>query len=137
MYCTVQDIEVDIGLQTLIMLTDDNKTGAVIDEIVDKYISEEESYINSYISNNYTLPITDLSGLNILKQIEVTLVVCDLYRRGIGLNYPETLEMRRASAIADLNKIQKGLITLQAHNESEHKYVVSKRIRKIDADNLY
>lgn len=137
MYCTIDDIAVDMSLPTLISMTNDDKTGVVNAEVVNKYIDEEESYINSYLTEQYTLPITSPVGLNILKQIEVALVVCDLYRRGLGMNYPDTLEMRRTQAINDLVKIQKGQILLQAKTIYERKYITSQKKRIINPDDIY
>ncbi len=137
MYCTYEDIEADIGFNDLLQITDDNKVGVVDELLVQTKIQNVENYINSYIQEHYDLPITSAAGLSVLRKIAVALVVCDLYQRRLGLEYPESLVLRRQEAINDLMKIQKGIINLQP-NEAKviKKYLVSERTKVFDA-NLY
>lgn len=130
MYCTLDDIIADIGYDDLQQITDDHKTGVVDEGIVQRKIEEVDNYINSYIREHYSLPITSPGGLSVLKKIAVSLVVCELYQRRLGLDYPETLSRRKQDAVADLGKIQKGIINLQENTTNvEKKYLVSKRNR--------
>lgn len=137
MYCTYEDIEADIGFNDLLQITDDNKVGVVDELLVQTKIQNVENYINSYIQEHYDLPITSAAGLSVLRKIAVALVVCDLYQRRLGLEYPESLILRRQEAINDLMKIQKGIINLQANeNKIVKKYLVSERTKVFNA-NLY
>lgn len=137
MYCTYEDIEADIGFNDLLQITDDNKVGVIDEDLVQTKIQNVENYINSYIQEHYDLPITSAAGLSVLRKIAVALVVCDLYQRRLGLEYPESLVLRRQEAINDLMKIQKGIINLQPNeNKIVKKYLVSERTKVFDA-NLY
>ena len=50
-------------------------TDPVVNETeVDRFISEAESLINSKISNEYIIPVTDVDGVNILKKISIDFV---------------------------------------------------------------
>jgi phage gp36-like protein len=135
MYCTFDDIVADIGYDDLQQITDDNNTGVADEGIVQKKIQDVEDYINSHIQEHYSLPITTSVGLSVLRKIAVSLVVCDLYQRRLGLEYPESLIHRRQEAISDLQKIQKGIINLQQNEAKiEKKYLVSNRKRKFDSE---
>lgn len=135
MYCTYDDIIADIGYDDLQQLTDDNKTGVVDEGIVQEKIKDVDEYINSHIQEHYSLPITTPGGLRVLRKIAVSLVVCDLYQRRLGLEYPESLVKRRQDAVADLMKVQKGIINLQQNEpKMQKKYLVSKRTRRFNSE---
>lgn len=135
MYCNYDDIVADIGYDDLQQITDDNKTGVVDEGIVRKKIQDVDDYINSHIQEHYSLPITTSGGLSVLRKIAVSLVVCDLYQRRLGLEYPESLIRRRQDAVADLMKVQKGIINLQQNEaKMEKKYLVSNRTRKFNSE---
>ena len=135
MYCTIQDIADDITELTLIELTDDNKENSVNEDIVNAKISANSIYIDSYIQSSYTLPIADNL---ILKNICISLVVCDLYQRRLGLDYSESLVNRRSVANKTLEKIQSGVITLVVISNEEQSsfYLTSKTNRHFSDDIL-
>lgn len=117
MYCTVADIIADITAKTLMELTDDSDVPQIINQsLVEAKINEASKYIDSYLVERYPLPITDARDLQLLKNICVSLVVTELYRRRIGLDYSESLQRRRDEAIENLEKIQRGIIKLNSGN---------------------
>ncbi len=115
MYCTINDIIADITEKTLVELTDDSPIPQNYNaDLIQAKIREASEYIDSYLVERYPLPITDDSDLEILKGICVTLVVTDLFRRRLGLDFSESLQRRREEAIDNLSKIQRGIIKLRS-----------------------
>lgn len=141
MYCTIDDIVADIGESTLIQVSYDTENATTVNEkLVNKYINDVSDYIDSYISSVFSLPITNLKDLAILKRICVAIVVCDLFQRRTQLDYSESLSERRKKADDDLIKIQKGIISfnsskLASDNGSRH-YKYSKKDRHFTNDIL-
>jgi phage gp36-like protein len=100
-------------MDTLISLTDDSAQPSDLNNgIINNKIIEVGSYIDSYLTSRYPVPVTDANDLLKIKPICISLVVCDLYQRRLGLDYSDSLVSRRKLAIADLEKIQKGIIKL-------------------------
>ncbi|ROL55652.1 DUF1320 domain-containing protein [Bacteroidetes/Chlorobi group bacterium Naka2016] len=119
MYCTVNDIVADITEKTLIELTDDSSVPENYNTgLIQAKIREASEYIDSYLVERYPLPIIDNSDLEILKGICVSLVVTELFRRRLGLDFSESLQRRRDEAIDNLDKIQRGIIKLRSGTQS-------------------
>lgn len=124
MYCTITDIIADITEKTLMELTDDSDVPQNYNQqLIEAKIEEASKYIDGYLVERYPLPITDAMDLEILRSICVSLVVTELYRRRIGLDYSESLQRRRDEAIDNLDKIQRGIIKLNTGTQkSKPKY---------------
>jgi phage gp36-like protein len=136
MYCTKQNIIDDMTLQTLLECTDDLNENTVNDTIVDGIISMNTDVINGYIQANYTLPIEDNP---ILKMICISLCVCDLYQRRLGLDYSDSLTNRRNLALKMLDKIQSGVMTLTVaidETPKQSSHLVSSRTQRFSSDVL-
>ena len=117
MYCILQDIIDDVTERTLIELTNDDDGGLDVNEdLVNAKIDEVCRYIDSNLSVSYTVPITNLDDIKIIRPIAITLVICDLFQRRLSLNYPPSLIQRKKDAMNDLMNIQKGLIQLNPVN---------------------
>lgn len=114
MYCTVNDISDDVTAATLVELTDDADAGAVDTALVETKILEQSNIIDSFLRGRYALPITDANDLSQLKSICVSLTVCDLFQRRIGLDYPVSLSERRNAALKFLQQIQSGVMALNS-----------------------
>lgn len=138
MYCSIDDIIADVSYSTLAELSSDEVKGVVDESIVTAKIEETSDYIDTYLSGTYAVPYTGGgAGETILNRIATALTVCDLYRRRLGLDYPESLEVRRREAISDLEKIQKGIIKLSSEaSETARHYRVSERVKLFLDDNL-
>lgn len=109
-YCNLDDIKQVTSEAELIQLTDDNNTGIVNETIVNATISYAETTINGYISSRYTLPLSEIPEL--IKTFAVDLSIYRLHSRRFMLDMPESLEVRYKNVIKELEKIQKGTISL-------------------------
>lgn len=119
MYCSVEDIARNIDNSKLRELTTDSSYQNQYDEeLIAVNIEEQSVYIDAYLSGRYLLPITNQNDLTILKTICVQLVIEALYSRRI-LELPDSVYIKKKNAVADLEKIQKGIIVLKSANESE------------------
>jgi phage gp36-like protein len=140
MYCTKDDIVADIGERELIQISNDTENATSVDEtIVEDKIAEIGVYIDSYLTESVTLPITDANDLLLIKKICVSLVVCDLYQRRLKLDYSDSLSERRKLAVADLEKIQNGKIVLASKksvSDSSHYSRVSQRTKYFTDESL-
>jgi phage gp36-like protein len=117
MYCTIENIIADISEATLIELTSDAVAPAekeTNEALVTSKIEEVSRMIDTYLTSRYPIPVVNTDDLLRLRPIAVSLVVCELYQRRIGLDYSESLQARRRDATAQLEKIQKGVIVLSA-----------------------
>jgi len=137
MYCSVDDIIADISYETLAEISNDSIKTIVDEDIVNAKITEISNYIDTYLSGMYSVPYTNEVGITVLNRIATSLVVCDLYQRRLGLDYPESLEVRRRLAISELEKIQRGVIKLpvEVTTNTRH-YKVSLRTAMFLGDNL-
>lgn len=116
MYCDVNDIKTDISEETLIDLTNDSRgagSNTVDTTKVTAKIDEATEYINSYLFKRYPLPLSNTEDLKVLKGICVSLVVCELYQRRYPKDYFDNLSERRKLAVANLTKIQSGVMLLR------------------------
>lgn len=108
MYCTNQDIVDDLTEKVVAQLSNDEEPNIVNEEIVGKYISESSQLIEGYLRGRYKLPLANEQA--ILKKICVDLVKYELYKRR-GKVF-DNIQNLYKDGIATLEKIQKGMITL-------------------------
>lgn len=113
MYCKVDDIARAIGTNMLAEATEESKGSGIVDKTVEDIILSQSNYIDSYLHGRYLLPITDLGDLSVLFNICIILVIDELYSRRL-IELPESFLIRKRSAIADLEKIAKGIIVLNS-----------------------
>ncbi len=133
----MQDILDDIGVKTAIELTDDSDVPQILnDELILSKIDEMSRYIDGFLAERYTLPIANMDDLEILRNICVSLVVTELYRRRLGLDYSDSLQARRGEAIANLERIQRGIIKLKSGGNGLRPlyYRVSSKNKYFDKD---
>ena len=109
-YCNLDNIKQVISEAELIQLTDDNNTGVINENIVNSAISYAETTINGYISSRYSLPLSETPEL--IKTFAIDLSIYRLHSRRFMLDMPESLEVRYKNIIRELEKIQKGTISL-------------------------
>lgn len=116
-YCSIQDVIDDVTEKVLIQITNDvDGAEEVNEEIVLTRIENASNYIDSYLTDHYSVPLTDEDEIKRIKPICISLTVCELYQRRIGLDYSESLVARRRMAIEDLIRYQKGLMKLSKGN---------------------
>lgn len=109
-YCNLDNIKQVISEAELIQMTDDNNTGVINENIVNSAISYAETTINGYISSRYSLPLAETPEL--IKTFAIDLSIYRLHSRRFMLDMPESLEVRYKNVIRELEKIQKGTISL-------------------------
>ena len=139
MYCTINDIIANITEDQLISITNDqDNANSVVESIVNDKISEISSYIDGAIRSSYTVPITDADDLKFLKPIATDLVVCALYQRRFILEPLDGMISRRKAAISEIEKIQKGITSLNSGTPETRpgNIRVSSRTKLFDDDTL-
>lgn len=110
MYCTVDDIEQELGATTLAELSSED--GDAIDAtVVEAYIAEESGVIDSYLRLRYVTPVSPAPIP--IKKYTRRLVVLDLYRkRNRSLTQDESSEFD--SIMEWLSQVRKGLVSIDA-----------------------
>jgi len=72
-YCTLQDLTNRYGLKELIDLSDNDNTGAINTEVIDRAISDAEGEIDGYLASRYPLPINPVPK-------SIARIACDIAR---------------------------------------------------------
>jgi phage gp36-like protein len=108
MYCSIQDIKEDLTVMVVAQLSNDENPNLVNEEIVSKYISESSQLIEGFLRSRYELPLSNEHA--ILKKVCIDIVKYELYKRR-GKVF-DNIQNLYKDGIATLEKIQKGMITL-------------------------
>ena len=122
MYCTVTDIIDNMTEKTVRELTSDSDSVNI--EIVNAKINEIGSFIDSYLNNQYTLPIINEQDLTILKSICIELVAFGLYNRKHQYSITDDMMFRYNNTIAILKEIQSGKKTLFTGHPTNNSSVI-------------
>jgi phage gp36-like protein len=109
MYSTKNDILNQIDEETLIELTDDDKTGVVNETVLNANITDADSEINSYLEGNYTIPLSPVPAR--IRSISVDITIYNLYSRRDD-TIPEIRKERYENAMKYLEAVSKGEINL-------------------------
>ena len=136
MYCSLTDILNDISQDEVIRLTNDEN-----DELEDIDLTDEDDVrvvrvaeqirsadeeIDGYLRSRYMLPFTTTPGrlLTISKDISIY----NLYKRRFRLELPESIVAIYRQRISELEKIQRGVISLDipTADEPESEIVINK-----------
>jgi len=108
MYCSIQNIKEDMTEKVVAQLSNDENPNLVNEEIVSKYISESSQLIEGFLRSRYELPLSNEHA--ILKKVCIDIVKYELYKRR-GKVF-DNIQNLYKDGIATLEKIQKGMITL-------------------------
>lgn len=136
-YCDSYDILQILPEIELIQLTDDTNTSINYD-VLNAAISFSDTTINSYLRSRYTLPLSEIPEL--IKVFAIDLTIYRLHSRRMIREMPESILNSYKTVIAELGKIQKGIVSLGLESESEdtqlsgHREFVS---NKISTDRLF
>ena len=121
-YCTLEEIENIISTDKLAQLTDDaigiSPVLSVNSDYVNFRIEVRSDFIDSFICKHYDLPITNLSALNILKDICADLVVYDMYMRRGRAELTDDLKQLYSSSLKLLTSLQTGAMKLDRTGEA-------------------
>lgn len=112
MYCTLADISDSIGNDLVRLSNDSDEVDQVNEPLVNSIISSVCKYIDTNLSTSYAVPIVIADDVEFLKPIAVSLVVCELYQKRHPLDYYDSLQARKKSALAELEKITSGGVRL-------------------------
>ncbi|MBI4835922.1 MAG: DUF1320 domain-containing protein [Candidatus Abawacabacteria bacterium] len=139
MYCTINDIINVIPECELIQLSNDDELATAVNEdVVNNAIEDAMSTINGYLMARYTLPLTEVPRL--LRRYAVELAVINIHARRFTQNMPESITEREKFVIAELGKIQKGVVTLNIETLNDSVKVPdasSVAINKTEADRVF
>ncbi|MBI5056999.1 MAG: DUF1320 domain-containing protein [Nitrospirae bacterium] len=113
-YCTLTDIKKLIPEITVIQLTDDEDTGAVVTTRVDEAIASADAEIDSYCGGKYSVPFSTVP--DIVKKCSVDISIYNLYSRRVE-EIPATRADRYKNAIRQLEGIAKGSISIGESTE--------------------
>lgn len=113
-YCTQTDLQDQIPSATLIQLTDDAGTGAVVTAVITKAIADADAEIDSYCAARYTVPLSPVPPM--IRKISVDIAVYNLYARRKGAS--DDRKARYDNAIRFLRDVSKGAVTLGASSPS-------------------
>lgn len=104
MYCTIQNIKDVVPAGLLSFLTDGN------DNVIAHAIESADAIINAYVAGSYAP--NNASGSVFLQSVAERIAVYNLYLTAAYDETPEIVSRSYIEAIGDLEKIQKGLISL-------------------------
>ena len=114
-YCTAEDIEIQIGKEPLIQLTNDNCEQDTIDTVVcEEAILYSSTLIDGYLRGRYNLPLN--TQFPLLRVVGMDLSIYRLYSRRIMTEIPEVVCDAYKNAIKTLENLQKGIITLETQD---------------------
>ena len=135
-YCSPDDIELQIGKATLIQLTNDDCSQETVDSVVcDEAILYSSTLIDGYLRGKYTLPLNNQFPL--LRVIAIDLSIYRLYSRRIYTEIPETISAAYKNAIRTLEDLKKGIITLQTEEETSVQSSGEYRTNKTELDRIF
>jgi len=107
-YCTQQELEKAFGAETIALLLDRDGDGAADAGTLDAEIAYVDDEINGYLISKYQIPLAAPTSI-------ITGIACDLVRYRLSSDKATTLvSARRDQAIANLKRIQAGVIRLDA-----------------------
>ena len=112
-YITNSDVQLRLGNQRYIELTDDDGTGSANPAVADEARNAAEGEVNAALSQRYRVPIDltahpELAGL--LQAAALDLVEHRLHARRRDI--PPDVSMRRTAVVDFLNRIAAGVIAL-------------------------
>ena len=135
-YCTSEDIELQISKASLIQLTNDNPEQDTVDEVVcEEALIYSSTLIDGYLRGKYSLPLD--THFPLLRTIAIDLSIYRLYSRRIYTEIPATIVDNYKNAIRTLEQLKKGVITLQTEDKEEVKTTGEYRSNKTVLDRLF
>lgn len=160
-YCTSDDIEIQIGKNSLVQLTNDDNTQQTVDSVVvEEALIYSSTLIDGYLRGKYNLPLNTqaclpaLNGVSetdtvsslqplpasrfpLLRVIAIDICIYRLYSRRIYTDMPETISENYKNAIRTLEQLKKGVITLETSESTEVKTSGEYRTNKTELDRLF
>ena len=114
-YCTAEDIEIQIGKEPLIQLTNDNcEQNTIGAAVCEEAILYSSTLIDGYLRGRYNLPLN--TQFPLLRVVAMDLSIYRLYSRRIMTEIPEVVCDAYKNATKTLENLQKGIITLETQD---------------------
>ena len=110
MYITLDDLKDLLSEEELIQLSDDNNTGAVDEEIVNRAIEDASSEIDAYLTAKMDVPLSYVP--QIIKKLCVDIAVYNLFSRRLQDEMSENIRIRYQDAIKLLKMIAEGKLEI-------------------------
>ncbi len=106
-YSTIEDLYARDTEQSIIDLTDDEHTGNVDTDIVDKAISDADTLIDSYLLGRVScMPFIEIPST--INGLSIELAIYYLYLRRFASNIPEGTVFRYKEAMKQLKSVASG-----------------------------
>lgn len=135
-YCTSDDIEIQIGKNSLVQLTNDDNTQQTVDSVVvEEALIYSSTLIDGYLRGKYNLPLN--TQFPLLRVIAIDICIYRLYSRRIYTDMPETISENYKNAIRTLEQLKKGVITLETSESTEVKTSGEYRTNKTKLDRIF
>jgi len=117
MYASIDDLKSLLSEQELIDLTDDEESGVVNDEIVNKAIEDASAEVDAFLIGRYEVPILPVP--KVIRKLCVDIAIYNLFSRRLQDEIPENVRKRYEDAISLLKMIANGQIFLSV-SSPEH-----------------
>ena len=89
-YCNSNDIEIQIGTNSLVQLTNDDSSQQTVDNVVvEEALIYSSTLIDGYLRGKYTLPLN--TQFPLLRVVAIDICIYRLYSRRIYTDIPETI----------------------------------------------
>lgn len=111
-YITLAELEKQFQRTTLLLLSDDELTGAVVTSVIDAAISTAQELIDAYLGLRYEIPLYTVPP--IVTKIAGDVVMYELYARRPDLDTPQGVTDRFKNALKLLENIAHGKVMLNA-----------------------
>lgn len=135
-YCISDDIEIQIGKNSLVQLTNDDNTQQTVDSVVvEEALIYSSTLIDGYLRGKYNLPLN--TQFPLLRVIAIDICIYRLYSRRIYTDMPETISENYKNAIRTLEQLKKGVITLETSENTEVKTCGEYRTNKTELDRIF
>ena len=135
-YCTSDDIEIQIGKNSLVQLTNDDNAQQTVDfVVVEEALIYSSTLIDGYLRGKYNLPLN--TQFPLLRVIAIDICIYRLYSRRIYTDMPETISENYKNAIRTLEQLKKGVITLETSENTEVKTSGEYRTNKTELDRVF
>lgn len=132
-YIDITKLSEYIDTKELLRLTDDGNTGTIDQNKINLAIENAGSEMDSYLRDIYRVPLeSPLPGE--LEGIVADITIYNLYKRRMQLDMPESITDIYKNAIARLEKIRKGIITINLIKSDTEGFI---KINKTDNDRLF
>ncbi len=108
MYATLDDLIKQLSEDSLIQLTDDDGTGAIVTTVTDAALEAADVEIDGYLGGRYALPLDPAPA--IITKMAVDIAIYNLYARRLGP--PDHWQKRYSNVIRFLERAARGDISL-------------------------